>query len=457
MLYFDVISWVTNYIDNLFGLSILNTPQGVLNFISSTFLVIFGITQAYKALYLVLGVLRRKRKFTEKPTTNRYCFIIAAKDEEKVIGNLVDSIRCLDYPKELIDIYAVADNCTDLTASIMRSKNVHVYERLELDEKKHRKGYALQFLFEQMKLDNVDIEKDFDGYIIVDADNIFPNNFLKKMNNAFMDGYDAVAPYRNSKNFKSSIWAFQSGLNWCRVNICDNRPRSFFGCCTCLTGTGFILKSDILKDGWKWTLLTEDSELTMNLVAENKRIMYVDDAETFDEQPNSFKMMFRQRIRWSKGGFVVFVKKWGKLLKSFLKKPNWSKYDELVSTFPREFANFTVNFLYQILSLIFFLTLGGEGDGIKNFLTYIITFFVGGYVSAFVLGIIYYICDYKKMHISLPKALLNLLLFPFYDIFSFIFVYGGLFSKGKWKHIDHLDNIDVNQIEAENKNIRAKN
>ena len=176
----------------------------------------------------------------------------------------------------------------------------------------------------------------------------------------------------------------------------------------------------------------------------------------FQNSKNSFKMIFRQRVRWQRGNLIIFFKKWGYLFKSFLKKPTWSKYDELVSLFPKELISITSSFLYQILSLIFFLTMGGTSYTWQSFYTYLFTFFVGGYFSYLFLGAVYYISDIRKLHITFPKALLNLLLFPFYDMFAFVFIYCGIFSSGKWKHIDHFDAIPVSRIEKEKQAIEAR-
>ena len=35
-----------------------------------------------------------------------------------VIGGLIASLKAQDYPSELLDIYVIADNCTDNTAQV---------------------------------------------------------------------------------------------------------------------------------------------------------------------------------------------------------------------------------------------------------------------------------------------------------------------------------------------------
>ena len=50
---------------------------------------------------------------------HRFAILTAAHNEEQVIGQLVQNLTLLDYPKELYDIYVVADNCTDKTSEII--------------------------------------------------------------------------------------------------------------------------------------------------------------------------------------------------------------------------------------------------------------------------------------------------------------------------------------------------
>jgi cellulose synthase/poly-beta-1,6-N-acetylglucosamine synthase-like glycosyltransferase len=57
-------------------------------------------------------------KIREKIPQKRFVILIPAHNEEKVVGNLVENLLHLDYPKELYDVFVIADNCTDNTARI---------------------------------------------------------------------------------------------------------------------------------------------------------------------------------------------------------------------------------------------------------------------------------------------------------------------------------------------------
>lgn len=279
---------------------------------------------AYKAIYYAIGFLFT-RKF--KPTKNKhkYAILIAARNEKEVIGHLLDSINKQDYPSKYITTFVVADNCTDNTAEIAREHGAIVYERF--NDMKRTKGFALQFLLEN-------IEKDygrtsFEGYFIFDADNLLNKNYITKMNEAFDSGEKIITSYRNTKNIDENWIASTYALHWVRSIRANHRARSVLRLATNIQGTGFLFASEIVKDGWKYTSLTEDRALTADAVVQGYRISYNDEAEFFDEQPISLKIALRQRLRWSKGHLQAFAETAPKLIlnvffgKRFVKL-NWS-------------------------------------------------------------------------------------------------------------------------------------
>ena len=96
-----------------------------LNFIIS---VIFTLCYAYQFFYIFVGLLKKPKVFeNEKP--HRYAIIVSARNEEAVIGQLIESIKNQEYPAELIDTFVIADNCTDRTAAVARNAGAIVHER----------------------------------------------------------------------------------------------------------------------------------------------------------------------------------------------------------------------------------------------------------------------------------------------------------------------------------------
>ena len=77
------------------------------------------IAGGYQYLLYIVGFFHAP-KFRAAKTFHKFGLCIAARNEEKVISNLLESIANQDYDKEKMTIFVVADNCTDNTAQIAR-------------------------------------------------------------------------------------------------------------------------------------------------------------------------------------------------------------------------------------------------------------------------------------------------------------------------------------------------
>ena len=263
---------------------------------------IISVMFLYKTIYWIVGLLFT-RKFKPAKNKHKYAILIAARNEKAVIGNLLDSIKKQDYPQELLTTFVVADNCTDNTAEIARNGGAICYERFDNEHK--TKGFALQYLLEKIEEDYGRMS--FEGYFIFDADNLLKKDYISRMNDAFDSGEKIVTSYRNTKNFDENWVASTYALHWIRSIRCNHRARSVFRLATNIQGTGFLFTNEIVKNGWKYTSLTEDRALTADAVAQGYKITYNDAAMFYDEQPVSLKIALRQRLRWSKGHLQAFV------------------------------------------------------------------------------------------------------------------------------------------------------
>ncbi|MBE7052413.1 MAG: glycosyltransferase [Ruminococcaceae bacterium] len=265
------------------------------------------------------------KKFPEAKKKHKYAIMIAARNEAAVIGGLIKSINAQDYPKELITVFVVADNCTDNTAQIARDLGAVCYERNDPD---HRtKGYALEFLVDNIKHD-YGIEA-FEAYFIFDADNLLKKDYISRMNEAFDSGEKIVTSYRNTKNFADNWIAASYGLHWIRTIRHEHRGRSSLGLACRIQGTGFMFASEIIKDGWHYVSFTEDRAFAADAVVAGYRISYCNSAEFYDEQPTSLRIALRQRIRWSKGHLQAFAESGPKLFGHiFVSVKNRPEYPE---------------------------------------------------------------------------------------------------------------------------------
>ena len=80
--------------------------------------------------YLLAGGFcwRKPMDYGWHPAMTRFAVLIAARNEEQVIGPLINSLLTQDYPADLYDIWVIPNNCTDHTAQAARGFGARVLE-----------------------------------------------------------------------------------------------------------------------------------------------------------------------------------------------------------------------------------------------------------------------------------------------------------------------------------------
>ena len=131
--------------------------------------LLFVLLYSYQIVYVFVA-LKAKRKVpyeVNKVQANKFAVLIPARNEELVIGELINSIKKQKYPKELIDIFVIADNCTDQTAKIAKEAGSIVKERF--NKLLVGKGYDLDFMIQEIQKRYTD--GNWDGVFVFTADN----------------------------------------------------------------------------------------------------------------------------------------------------------------------------------------------------------------------------------------------------------------------------------------------
>ncbi len=408
---------------------------------------IFVACYLYQFIYIFVVLFSKKDKThpvkTEK--LNKFGVVVCARNEEAVIGQLLESIKKQDYPAELIKIFLVADNCTDNTAQVGRSHGAMVLERNNLELV--GKGYALDMLFEKLLAE----KDDSDAYIIFDADNLVDKNFVKEMNKNLNRGYVALTSYRNSKNYGTNWITAGYSLWFLREAKYLNNARMRLDTSCAISGTGFCLSRRIIEEngGWKYHLLTEDIEFSVDMAVRGEQIGYSGGSIVYDEQPVTFKQSWNQRLRWAKGFYQV-VGKYGKSLLKGITKGSFACYDMLMTVFPA--LIFTL--LTAIISLSQFIygcTIMADNPTASVFLIHCVLPTVSQifmlYLFMLVVGFITLVTEWDVIGCPSHKKIKHLFTFPIFMITYVPIAVAAFFKKVEWTPITHSVTTTIDDIE----------
>lgn len=389
--------------------------------------IIFCICYSYQFLYVIVSLMKKDKPHQETKA-HRFAVLIAARNEETVINHLIDSINTQTYDQGEVTVFVVADNCTDQTAACARKMGAIVYERF--DQTKIGKGHAMEFLLNQMEKDYAP----FDGYFVFDADNILDQNYILEMNKTFSDGYDIITSYRNSKNYGDNWISSGYAIWFLWESEFLNRGRMLLGTSCAVSGTGFFFSRRIIEKygGWKFFLLTEDIQFTVDNVLSGEKIGYCRQAMLYDEQPVKFQQSFRQRMRWAKGFFQVFHRYGLDLFKGSLQR-NTSCYDMLMVIMP------------AIILTLFTLIFNGSMILFGDYTTYqddLIMMMMGRMILNMYLMLVFIATvttatQWKNIHTTSFKKLAYIFTFPFF-MFTYIpITIVAFFKKVEWQPIEH--------------------
>jgi len=269
---------------------------------------------------------------------------IAAYNEERVIGRLLEACDRLDYPNfEVI----LVDDSTDGTAEVAQQWAEH--PRFKIIHREHRSGFKGGAL--RVALDSMDTRAEY--VVVFDADAVpFPDSIQRLLPHFYemRDGrahrkqhVAAVQSYQWHVLNKEQSWLTEAVRAEYSGSYMIERPfQQALGGMRMVAGTAYMIRSDVLrKVGWG-TSITEDWELTLHLYTLGYKVAYTPFAETPAECVSGVQKLARQRMRWAEG-HSFNVKKWFPLI---FTSPLVSAVEKV------EFAFYVTYYLQAVLLLI---------------------------------------------------------------------------------------------------------
>jgi len=409
--------------------------------------VLFVFTQFLQISVFIIGcyffsisifgwIKRKEDNANNYPPKKKFALVVAAHNEELVIGHVVDSLFRQNYRRDLYDVFVIADNCTDRTAEIAKKHGAKVFIRNNPEQR--GKGYALEWMFNKIFA----MPEKYDAISVFDADNLISSNYLKEMNMQLCKGYKVVQGYIDSKNpFDSWITCSYSIAFWLSNRIFQ-LPRYYLGLTCSLCGTGFCIDTEVLrKIGWGATCLTEDLEFTIKLALNDIKVAWAHNAVVYDEKPITLKQSWQQRKRWMQGHADCASRYLIPLLKKAFKECNLIALDCAIYLFQH------IRFILLGLATIAIWIQAIYPESPFFNLKYV---FPPELWNLFVLFQSLYgpliILAEKKFN---PIVLLGFLIYPVYCLTWVPITIQGFLSKNnkQWHHTLHTREISITELE----------
>ncbi|WP_419891736.1 glycosyltransferase family 2 protein [Paenibacillus xylanexedens] len=409
----------------------------MLDAIFVTMQVILALLAVYQFTFSLFGLIKKKKK-KHYPATKSFAVLVAAHNEEQVIGALMENLKQLDYPEDLYDVFVICDNCTDGTAQIVREHGLNACVRTNADLR--GKGYAIEWMLKYLWK----LPRQYDAVVMFDADNLVDHNFLLEMNDDLNNGSRVIQGYIDTKNPEDSWITAAYGVSYWYINRLWQLSRHNLNMANFLGGTGMCFETNLLKEiGWGATSLVEDLEFTMRSVQRNVYPVFNYDAKVFDEKPLTFKASARQRLRWMQGHFTVARRYFFPLLWQSIKERSLVKFDLAIYG-----ANVYVVLLTFLMTAVMWVDMAiFSGPHIANIYGYF-PLWVG--FVAIGLNILTFLLSMALEKVTFAKVYLYLILFPIYLLSWYPITFYAFFTQNnkQWSHTQHTRVVRLDEVQS---------
>ncbi|MBP1905207.1 cellulose synthase/poly-beta-1,6-N-acetylglucosamine synthase-like glycosyltransferase [Paenibacillus turicensis] len=399
--------------------------------------IILAVVGVYQFGLALFGMYKKKNKKQYEPNKS-FAVLVAAHNEEEVVGALMENLKHLNYPKELYDVFVICDNCTDRTVEIVRSHGMNACVRTNPNLR--GKGYAIEWMLKELWK----MPRQYDAVVMFDADNLAHPDFLREMNNDLCEGARVIQGYIDTKNPEDSWITAAYGISYWYCNRLWQLSRHNLKMANFLGGTGMCFETELLKEiGWGATSLVEDLEFTMRCVEKGINPVFNYDAKLFDEKPLTFKASARQRLRWMQGHFTVARRYFFKLLWQSIKERNFIKLD---------MALYGVNVYIVLITFLLSAFIWVDQSILEgpHFSTLYSYFPLWISFIAIAANVFIFLAAMALEKVTYKKVYAYLVLFPIYLISWWPITFYAFFTQNnkQWSHTKHTRVVRLDEVQS---------
>lgn len=399
--------------------------------------IVLAVVGVYQFGLALFGMYKKKNKKQYEPNKS-FAVLVAAHNEEEVVGALMENLKHLNYPKELYDVFVICDNCTDRTVEIVRSHGMNACVRTNPNLR--GKGYAIEWMLKELWK----MPRQYDAVVMFDADNLAHPDFLREMNNDLCEGARVIQGYIDTKNPEDSWITAAYGISYWYCNRLWQLSRHNLKMANFLGGTGMCFETELLKEiGWGATSLVEDLEFTMRCVEKGINPVFNYDAKLFDEKPLTFKASARQRLRWMQGHFTVARRYFFKLLWQSIKERSFIKLD---------MALYGVNVYIVLITFLLSAFIWVDQSILEgpHFSTLYSYFPLWISFIAIAANVFIFLAAMALEKVTYKKVYAYLVLFPIYLISWWPITFYAFFTQNnkQWSHTKHTRVVRLDEVQS---------
>ncbi len=251
--------------------------------------------------------------------------LVAAKNEELVISNLVNNLCNLEYPDEGYEVWIVDDNSSDKTPQLL-CELANQYENLKVFRRKPGatggKSGALNQVLPLTKGEVV---------AVFDADAQVASDILLRTIPVFQrDNVGAVQLRKEIANASTNFFT-KGQMAEMGVDTFFQRKRSLRNGIGELRGNGQFVRRKALYScgGWNEETITDDLDLTLRLHLDKWDIECVYFPVVREEGVTNATSLWHQRNRWAEGGYQRYLDYWDLILRN--RMGTWKTFEVLIN------------------------------------------------------------------------------------------------------------------------------
>lgn len=232
--------------------------------------------------------------------------LVAAKNEEAVISNLVKMLCSLDYPTDKYEVWAIDDRSTDNTPIIL-DKLAREYPQLKVVHRAANAGGGKSGALNQV------VPQTFGDLIgVFDADAKVSPDLLTRVVPLFNNqDVGAVQVRKEIANTDENFWTKGQAAEMALDSYLQQQ-RIAVGGIGELRGNGQFVSRVALDScgGWNEETITDDLDLTIRLHLDNWKIGFLLTPAVLEEGVTKASSLWHQRNRWAEGGYQRYLDYW---------------------------------------------------------------------------------------------------------------------------------------------------